>query len=263
MLGRAITQYWDTPEIPSYVEDLCETFRSRNPGLSHRLFSESEGERLIASHFGPREAAAFKACAVPAMQSDYFRYCAVLALGGVYADVDYVCVSSLQPLIDRPGGEIFLSPTPRALKGRDATRLWNGFFAFKEPGHPLLRLTVDIATANMEERISERVWPAGENVIQSVWLTAGPGIFSLLRFMRDWGSFDAFVETVRGTAAEPFASLYCEVVGEYQRVVEAFDDVRISSFDDMTKWVGDPPEMPLPYQKTDIHWQNARGSIFR
>lgn len=260
----AISQYWNTVEVPSYVRDLCESFRICNPDLLHLLFSKSEAERFIADRFGQREAAAFRACAIPSMQSDYFRYCAVFALGGVYADVDYRCVSPLHPLVDRPGsGEIFLSPTSRTLKGRDATRIWSGFFAFGEPGHPLLRLALDIATANMEERLCERMWPVGEKVIESVWLTVGPGIFTLLRYLHDWGSFDAFVDGLEGTGAEPFGDLYCEIVGDYHRVAEAFDGVRVSSFEDLMTWVAEPSEFPLPYQETDIHWKNATGSIFR
>lgn len=258
-----ISQYWNTKAIPDYLDDLLVTFRDRNLDFHHRVFSEADTERFIGEHFGPRELAAFRACAVPSMQSDYFRYCVVLALGGVYADVDYRCRASLRPMVDRlEGGEIFLSPTPVTLKGREATRIWSGFFAFREPGHPFLRLALEIATANMEARIPERVWKVGENVVESIWLTVGPGIFSLMRFIRNWGSLDAFIDGVANTPAEPFASLYCEVIGDYDRILEAFDGVRVSPYAQMTSWI-ESPEDPLPYQRTDVHWHNVRTAIFR
>jgi Glycosyltransferase sugar-binding region containing DXD motif len=258
-----ISQYWNTEDIPDYVADLIATFPDRNPDFRHRVFSELEAGEFIAEHFGSRELVAFRACAVPAMQADYFRYCAIFALGGVYSDADYRCVRSLRPLLDEStGGEIFLGPTEFAVKGREARRVWNAFFAFREPGHPFLELALEIATANIEARISEQVWPIGEKVVESIWLTVGPGVFSLMRFIRDWGSFDAFIDAIAGTDAEPFGELYCEVVGDYDRIARAFDGLRVSSFESLSQWVLHPDD-PLSYKGTDVHWHNVTTSIFR
>jgi hypothetical protein len=81
-------------------------------------------------------------------------------------------------------------------------------------------------------------------------------------FIHDWGSFDAFVEGVAGSPAEPFAQLYCEVVGEYSRIAEAFEGVRVSPSEAMFSWVGHP-HSPLPYKETDVHWHNVKSAIFR
>lgn len=259
-----IGQYWHADEIPDYIRGLFATFRDRNADFDHQVFSEAEAERFIAQRFGQREAAAFRACAVPSMQSDYFRYCFVLALGGVYADADYECLRPLRPLLESlEGGEIFLGPTPHTMAGRDAKRVWSGFFAFRRPGHPFLRLALDIATANVEARIPERIWPPGEMVVESIWLTVGPGVPSLMRFLFEWGSFDAFIAATRETPAEPFAGLYCETVGSYDRIVEAFDGVRVSTHEEMLYWIADAPSATLPYKQTDSHWHNVETRIFR
>ncbi|HMJ73586.1 MAG TPA: glycosyltransferase [Solirubrobacterales bacterium] len=260
--ASSISQYWDTEVVPDSVADLLVTFRDRNPDFHHCVYSESEAEQFIGKHFGSRELAAFRACAVPSMQSDYFRYCSVLALGGVYADADYVCARSLRPLVDRPGGEIFLGPSTRSINGLRIRMVWSAFFAFSQPGHPFLRLALQIATANLEARIAERIWPKGENVIRAIWLTVGPGIFSLMGLIRDLGSFDAFIEKSIGTHAESFAHLYCEVIGDYGRLVEAFGGVRVSPHESLVTWVRDP-QYRLPYKDTDSHWHNVRTAIFR
>jgi hypothetical protein len=258
-----IGQYWNSPVVPDYVAELIATFRDRNPSFEHTLFDEAETERFIAEHFTPRELSAFRACAIPSMQSDYFRYCFVLAMGGVYADADFRCVRSLNPLVENlDKGKIFLSPTAHTVKGRDARRIWSGFFAFREPGHPLLELALEIATANVEARIPERVWSVGENVVEGIWLTVGPGVLSLMRLIRDWGSFDAFLDATAGTAAEPFGELYCETIGEYARIVDAFDGVEISPFESMLTWIERVTD-PLAYKQTDVHWHNVKTAIFR
>jgi Glycosyltransferase sugar-binding region containing DXD motif len=258
-----ISQYWDTELVPGYMTGLFASFRERNPDFAHRVFSEAEAERFIAERFGSREAAAFRACAVPSMQSDYFRYCAVLAFGGVYADADFRCVGPLRPLVEGcDRGEIFLGPTLHPLNGRQTRRVWSQFFAFREPGAPFLELALEIATANVEARIAERAWPAGEKAVEGIWLTVGPGIFTLMRFIHDWGSFDSFLDGIAGSAAEPFGELYRETIGDYGRVVAAFDGVRVSPYESLMTWVADP-EDPLPYKETDVHWHNVKTAIFR
>lgn len=260
----AISQYWDTEAIPPYIGDQFATFRELNPEFRHRIFSESAAEALIGERFGERQLSAFRACAIPSMQSDYFRYCAVLAFGGVYADADARCMRPLRPLLEQlDGGEIFFSPTAHMHEGREARRIWSHFFAFRQPGHPFVKLALEIATANLEERIAERVWLGGDHVVNSVWLTVGPGVFSLMRFIWEWGSFDAFIATARGTPVEHFAPLYCEVIGDYERLTSAFEGVRTSSYEEMQHWVEEVPRSQLPYKETDDHWHNARGSIFR
>lgn len=258
-----IGQYWDTEAVPRYIAELSATFRDRNPEFDHRLFSEAETGRFIAERFGPREAAAFAACAVPSMQSDYFRYCYVLAEGGVYADVDYICARPLLPLMQAlDGGEIFLGPDTHPLNGRTTRRVWSGFLAFRRPGHPFLRIALDIATANLEARISERVWPDGADTRTAIWLTVGPGIPTLMRFIHEWGSFETFLAEIVGTPGEPFGELYCEAIGSYERLLEAFRGVRASPHEDMLRWVRDA-EDPLPYKRTASHWHNVRSAIFR
>jgi len=259
----AICQYWHGGAVPGDVDELVAGFGDLNPDFDHKVFDESGAERLIERHFGPRELAAFRACAVPAMQSDCLSYGSVLALGGVYADVDYRCLRPLGPLLDRlETGEIFTGPTVHRLNGRAVLRVWTGFFAFRDPGHPLLRLSLDLTTANIEARIADRVWGVGNRVREAIGMTTGPGVITSLYYMREWGSFDAFLTGIAGSFLEPFGKLFCEVVDHYDGLLEAFEGVRVSPHECMLSWVRDP-ERPLAYKETAAHWLNHRAAIFR
>jgi hypothetical protein len=205
---QPIIQYWHAADVPEHLADDLASFRDRNPELQHRVFSEPAAAAFIEERFSAREAAAFGACAVPAMQSDYFRYCAVLALGGVYCDVDFRCRASLRPLLEEERGQLFRNGTGMAL---------NGVFAFREPGHPLLRLCLEIATANIEAR-----------EIEEVWGVTGPSIFTGLIMLRRLDSIDAFLEVCDDRAGHWRPRLMSEVVGDFERVVEAFDGVRVN-----------------------------------
>jgi hypothetical protein len=253
-----IIQYWDSDPPPEPIADLLLTFREHNPAFTHIVFSESAAETFIAEHFGPREVEAFGACLLPAMQADYLRYCAVYALGGIYADADYQCLRALEPLVGGcDGGDIFFNHTRRILQ-----QVLNGFFVFPSPRHPFLGLALEVASANIDARIAERVWPVGHRVRQAVGLTTGPGIFAFMYFLRELGSFDAFIKMASGTNVEPFARNVCEVVDVYDRIPEVFEGVRISPYEAMMEWVGHPHQ-PLAYKRTEAFWMNATMPIFR
>src|SRR5262245_47838054 len=142
-----LVQYWHSESIPGYIEDLLATFRDHNPSMRHMVFNEGTATEFIARHYGERELRAFHACAVPAMQADYFRYCAVHVLGGTYVDVDFRCERPLDGLAEFDGmGQLF---------EREHGGIVNGIFIFTSPRHPVLSLALEIATANIEQRVSQ------------------------------------------------------------------------------------------------------------
>jgi Glycosyltransferase sugar-binding region containing DXD motif len=236
-----IVQYWHEKVAPDYLEEMLTTFRERNPDRPHLVFSESTAEQLIEEHFGSREVEAFRACAVPAMQADYFRYCATFALGGVYCDADHRCIASLRPLIPTPGGgHLFLRPSGAII---------NGLFAFGSPRHAFLELALEIATVNIERRRFDRVY-----------FTTGPPIFTSMYWLRRLGSFDALFE--RAGRIEGYMRAYCEVIENCARVSDAFEGVRVSPIAKRRAFI-QSPEGPLPHKATDAHWTNCGQEIFR
>lgn len=229
-----IIQYWHDKSVPSEIKEQIATFRDNNPNLCHFLFNEAEATRLITERFTGREVAAFRACAVPAMQADYFRYCAVLALGGFYADADLRCLKSLHGLI-RTGDQGYLF-------NGEYGQVLNSFFVFAAPSHPLLRLVLDVATANIERRTAEKIW----------WVT-GPWIFSCLSALHSQG-FNATRRRAASTEMERPLEQVLEIIDE-PRLTSAFEGVRVVPYETMKEWLGGASS-PLPHKKSDIHWLN-------
>jgi hypothetical protein len=258
----AIVQYWDSEEIPDYVADLLAGFGQADPEMSHLVFSRRKADELIATRFGERELGAFRACAVPAMQADYFRYCAIHALGGAYADADFRCLASLRPLLSGPPGGTLFGRAELPQRWRTPEFEWrervgpyrvvmNSLFAFPSPGHPLLELAIEVATANIESRVAE-----------NVAVVTGPAVFTSLYLLRELGSFDAYVAYAAGGVLEPSAAVLCETVGEHDRLADAFAGVSIAPETATRAWVAGS-DTPLPYKSTEAHWVNTRSSIYR
>lgn len=240
-----IVQYWHAKEPPDYVRELVASFDALNPGLDHLLFDESSAAELIGSRFGRRQLRAFEACAVPAMQADYLRYCAVLAMGGIYSDVGFRCVADLRPLISEAGGgRLFQRPPPRG-------NIINGFFSFGSPGHDLLQLTLEIATANIERRLVHNVY----------WVT-GPAILTVLLRLHRLGSFDAVIAEFADSPGGQVVPAYCEAIDDIARVDPAFGQVAVLPLDERSVFVSSLGHR-LPYQLTDTDWRMAGDRIYR
>jgi mannosyltransferase OCH1-like enzyme len=241
-----IIQYWHKSDIPPEVAKLLKTFGECNPSMHHMVFSEERAREFIGENFSAREVAAFDACAVPAMQADYFRYCAVLELGGVYVDADFCCLRPFQPLIEQTNGGMLFRVEPG--------NLINGFFLFETSGHPLLRLALDVATVNIERRAAQQV-----NVV------TGPWIFTGLEILHRVGSIDAARQRAAGQQFEAFANSMLEAVVDYERVTEAFESLYVAPFSWAKRWIGNA-ESRLPYKDTEVHWVNwnrSGATIFR
>lgn len=240
-----IIQYWHSPAIPPDVAEMIATFREVNPALQHMLFDEAEAERFIAEHFSGREVDAFRTCAVPAMQSDYFRNCALLILGGVYADVDLICRHPLQSLIERANGGILFE------NSRGHTL--NGFLVFPKPGHPLLRLAVDVTTENIERRIANEM-----HIVTGPWVLSGLALIHAIGLSearrRFTGRFGHIMHCI------------ADATGDHRRLTEAFEGVCVNSFDEaLQQWIAKPTTKP-DYKDGEDHWINwhaAGRSIYR
>jgi Glycosyltransferase sugar-binding region containing DXD motif len=241
-LESPIVQYWHEERPPEYISGLLETYHALNPDRPHLVFNEASADAFIEGHFGQRYLDAFRACAIPAMQSDYLRYCAVLALGGVYCDADSRCIARLHTIFPSDGrGQVFLRPSGRGVYGSP--------FAFCSPGSALLELTLEVVTTNIERRIDE-----------SAFGVTGPFTFTLLYRLHQLGSFAALLEQMATRRFAALAGVVCEVVGDYGLVTRAFEDITLSSAS-QNIWIR-APECPLPYKETEAHWLNAT-TIYR
>lgn len=242
-----IVQYWHDPEIPSDVAELIATFRDRNPDMRHMVFSEAEAEEFIADRHTPRELAAFRACAVPAMQADYFRYCAAFTLGGIWADADLLCVGALRGLVEATDSALLFRRKPR-------DNLVNSFFVFVAPGHPLLRLAIDLASANIERRMSK-----------AVNMVTGPWVFTDLLTLHALGSVEAVQSAAAAAGRVRHAARLLEAVGDFARLAQAFDGVQIEPIEIAGTWI-DSPATPPRYKQSDTYWPNWHrrgGTIYR
>lgn len=240
-----LIQYWHSPRPPEDVGPLIDSFRAASPGLRHRLYDRRSAGRFIAARCGQRQVRAFAACAVPAMQADYFRYCALSVAAGVYADADMACRGDLAPLL--------AAAAPVQLFFRPNGVVPNGFLIAGVAAHPFFRLVLRIATLAVERRISE-----------SVWVATGPAITT---FLYDLSTERSLARLLTAYAAHDDPDMrrqraLCEeVIGEVADLDEVFDGVGFAPFSALAPYV--VTRGSLGYKSGPLHWVTHRGSIYR
>jgi hypothetical protein len=238
-------QYWDGETPPPDVARWIEGFRRDNPDFEHVLFSARSAHAFIGQRFGARAAAAFGACAVPAMQADLLRLFALVEHGGVYIDVDH---QSRQPL--------------RGLlaEGRPSLiYLWlgllnNGLMVFPRPGDPFLKACLQLALENVEERR-----------YSSALMATGPGVFNAVRALVDPASLREIQDSLDDPSGQAWN--FSDLLEHARRLIDV-DERLGASWGTITLmnpicasiWVGmDQPD----YKTTRRHWTLWQGDIYR
>ncbi len=238
-----LIQYWDTGDPPDDVAGWVDGFRVMNPEMEHRLYSRDDAAWFIKKRLGQRHLKAFEACAVPSMQSDYFRLCAIISNAGVYADADLQCVQPVASL---------LSTAPHSLMLVWDRQLLHSFMMYRETEDPFLRACLALATQNIEERWEGSAYTvAGPGVINAVRVHVQPAWLSrILPFLdnevcRPW-RFPELVER-----AVPF--------GQSAGVAESVSALTVVHALQAEPWL----LAPVPaYKQTAKHWLNWPGSVY-
>jgi mannosyltransferase OCH1-like enzyme len=165
-IPRTLVRFWHEPDdVPADVRACLDSWDVlREEGFAFRMFGDESAGQYIAERYGPRERAAFALCRHPAMRSDYFRLCFVLAEGGLYVDADDVlrggawqdvCRDSalqVQPLCyDVPGGGMLSASD---ISRPDLPTAGRIFYVNNNPlaapaGHPVLKRALARATSRL------------------------------------------------------------------------------------------------------------------
>lgn len=179
---RTLVRFWhEQHHVPPDVRRCLDSWDAlRDEGISFRMFDDASAAAYIAQRYGQRELAAFGRCTHPAMRSDYFRICFVLAEGGLYVDADDVLRGAgwqdvfrdgklkVQPLCyDLTASGMVPSSELRRTDLPTEARIFyvNNNPIAAPPGHPVLRRALTRATDRL----------LGGEPSPDIQATTGPG----------------------------------------------------------------------------------------
>jgi hypothetical protein len=135
MIPRILFQTFKTKELTPAFQKVVDSWKVINPGYEYRFYDDQMCD-LFMKEFDSRVWKAYKRIIPGAFKADLWRYCVLYTYGGVYADLDTICIGKIDD---------FLNDTTEfvgVIDIKQSTLMFNAFIA-AEPGSKILKGCID------------------------------------------------------------------------------------------------------------------------
>lgn len=163
-IPKKIIQTWSHKELNPDFQAIVDNWKINNPNYEYILFDNNECQHFIEDNFEKVVITTYNSIIPPAYKADLFRYCYLYICGGVYIDIDTLCIGKLDEfLLSNIDLVIPIDLNTNTNEGK--YNLFNTFIA-SIPKHPVLL-----------DCINRIVYNVKNNIIPSGKLDfSGPGI---------------------------------------------------------------------------------------
>ena len=134
-----IHQTWKDADVPPKWRAWADSWKRHNPGWEYRLWTDADNREFLEEHY-PWFLPVYDGYPEPIMRADAIRYFLLDHFGGLYVDMDFECLKSVQDIL--AGRELVLGCEPEAhtrlllARQRNLDRIVGNAFIASRPGHP-------------------------------------------------------------------------------------------------------------------------------
>ena len=148
LIPKRVMQTWEHKHLNPAFQEIVDTWKTHNPHYEFVMMDAEDREQFIRAHFQRSVIDAYNRIIPGAYKSDLFRYCYLWVKGGVYADIDTLCLGKLDDFLI-PGAELVV-PIDLNLSAHEGTHnLACGFIA-AIPKHPALMRCIQKIVRNVQ-----------------------------------------------------------------------------------------------------------------
>jgi len=106
LMEKIIHQTWKDYNVPRniYRESWQESWKNMNPNWEYKFWTDEDNERLVRDDY-PMFWKVFQKVKKGVVKSDLCRLLYLHKYGGIYADMDFICLKDLEPLLKSPFGD--------------------------------------------------------------------------------------------------------------------------------------------------------------
>jgi len=104
-IPRNIFQTWESKNISSEFDILTQTWKYKNPNYAYFLFDSNDREEFIKQNFDENIYKSYCRIIPGAFKADLWRYCILFIYGGVYVDIDTICLNNIDNFLDESNYE--------------------------------------------------------------------------------------------------------------------------------------------------------------
>ena len=143
MIPKTIIQTYSTDKLPQAMQRATESWKLLNPNYNYVFFNDEMCRNFIKENFNKDVVKSFD-CLIPgAFKADLFRYCFLYINGGVYTDIDNICMVPLSDIINEE--DRFVSVKDNSFGNQGL--IYNSFIA-SERNNPILKKAIDLVVYN-------------------------------------------------------------------------------------------------------------------
>lgn len=148
-IPKHIFQTFEVKQFSSRFQEIIDSWKIHNPTYAYTLHDNKDREEFIKTHFPRRVLDAYHSIIPYAYKADLWRYCILYLHGGVFADVDTLCVGSIDEFLEE--GISFMAPIDlnKGNKQEGYHNVVNGFIAVT-PKSPIMLECIDRIVSHVE-----------------------------------------------------------------------------------------------------------------
>lgn len=95
MIPKWIHQTWKSKEPDTEIDRLRQSWISAHPDFKYSFYDDHDILQFIRKYFDERVSRTYRRITNGSLKADFFRYCVLYIHGGVYVDVDLMCLRPL------------------------------------------------------------------------------------------------------------------------------------------------------------------------
>jgi hypothetical protein len=148
MIPKTIIQTYATHNLSKEMRIARDSWAYLNPNYNYVFFDNEMCKDFIKENFNEDVIKSFN-CLIPgAFKADLFRYCYLYINGGVYSDIDNICLTPLSDVINEE--DTFISVKDNSFGNQGL--IYNSFIA-SERNNPILKNAIDLIVYNVLNNI--------------------------------------------------------------------------------------------------------------
>jgi hypothetical protein len=99
-IPKLIFQTWVKKIVSEEFQKIINTWKDNNKDYKYSLYDNSECDEFIKNNFPNDVYVAYNKIIPGAYKADLWRYCILYKYGGIYADIDTLCIGKIDDFLD-------------------------------------------------------------------------------------------------------------------------------------------------------------------
>lgn len=151
-IPKRIFQTFQNENFSPRFQEIVDSWKIHNPDYDYVFFDDSACDKFMRTQYDVSVYNAYCRIIPQALKADLWRYCILYAYGGVYADIDTLCLSSIDTLLEDNIELMTVVDLNPAYKIDGLYNLFNAFIAVA-PRSPIMLQCIERVLHNVENNI--------------------------------------------------------------------------------------------------------------